>query len=247
MKKKISKIISTILMIFFIALFIFSSIKILNWKKNNDKNRKINETLHEYIRVGGNEKYNIDFDKLESKNEDTVAYIRVFGTKIDYVVVRGSDNEYYLNHDYNKGNNQSGWIFADMSNRFDGTDKNIVIYGHNTIDGSMFGSLKNVLSSSWRDEYKDKDIILVTKNGMQRYKVFSTYKIENEEYYIQTYFESENSYKEFLTNVKARSNYKYDVDLSNAERILTLSTCANNGKNRVVLHAVRIVEEQNEQ
>jgi len=240
MSKKIFKFIYIFLMLFFLCMFIYSFSKVVNWKINNNKNRKTNNILHEYIEVGGKDKYNIDFDKIEEKNKDTIAYLRVFGTKIDYIVVKGTDNDYYLDHDFNKNNNKSGWIFADSSNKFDGTDKNIIIYGHNTIDKSMFGSLKNILDKEWKEKYKDKDIILVTRDGLQKYRVFSAYKIENEEYYIQTYFENDNAFKMFIKTISSRSNYNFNVSLDDISSILTLSTCANSGKSRVVLHAYKV-------
>ena len=156
MSKKIFKFIYIFLMLFFLCMFIYSFSKVVNWKINNNKNRKTNNILHEYIEVGGKDKYNIDFDKIEEKNKDTIAYLRVFGTKIDYIVVKGTDNDYYLDHDFNKNNNKSGWIFADSSNKFDGTDKNIIIYGHNTKDNSMFDTLRFVLNKDW---YTNEDIM----------------------------------------------------------------------------------------
>ena len=61
----------------------------------------------------------------------------------EYPVVKGSNNSFYLNHCFDKSYNSAGWIFADYRNKFDNTDKNIVIYGHNMRDGSMFGSMLN--------------------------------------------------------------------------------------------------------
>ena len=243
LNRKLINTIDFLLTIICLILIIFSGYKIFNWRMNNVKNKKINETLHEYITVQGNDKYNINFDKLKEKNKDTVAYLKVEGTNIDYVVVQGNDNEYYLNHNFNKDNNKSGWIFADYNNKFDNTDKNIIIYGHNTIDKSMFGSLKNILDSSWYKNEKNHKVILVTENGLELYDVFSTYKVDNEEYYIRTTYKDDNDYEQFLNTIKRRSNYNYSVELNKDDQILTLSTCANGGDKRVVLHAKKEVKE----
>ena len=61
-------------------------------------------------------------------------------------MVQTTDNNYYLNHSIDKTNNSAGCIFADCDNKLDGTDKNIIIYGHNRRDGSMFSSLKDILN-----------------------------------------------------------------------------------------------------
>ena len=125
-------------------------------------------------------------------------------------------------------------------NKFDNTDKNIVIYGHNMRDGSMFGSLKNILNSDWYDNEENTDITLCTENEKSIYKVFSIYKIESEDYYIKTEFSNENEFEKFIKTLKKRSIKNFNIDISKEDSILTLSTCANNNKYRVVLHSKKI-------
>ncbi|MBR2708055.1 MAG: class B sortase [Bacilli bacterium] len=238
----------TIVFIFsiFVILFVFSSYKVIMWKLNVDKNNNINkEIIKKNIKIDNNEKnkkykYNVDFESLKKQNPDTVAYLKVNGTNIDYVVVKGKDNSYYLKHNFNKEYNIAGWIFADYKNKFDGTDKNIVVFGHNTKDGSMFGTLKNVLSEDWQNNKDNLQITFVTERKEYLYQVFSTYSIKPEEYYIKTDFESNDEYIEFLNELKERSNHDYKVDISPNDTILTLSSCIGDGSKRVVLHAKKI-------
>ena len=87
-------------------------------------------------------KYKLDsYEEDKIKNPDIKAYIKVNNTNIDYVVVQSSNNNYYLNHNFNKEYNTAGWIFFDYKNKLDGTDKNIIIYGHNTKDNSMLNKV----------------------------------------------------------------------------------------------------------
>ena len=240
MKKKrlrLRKSVFMTLFVIFLSLFIYSSYRIIDWKINNKNNSRINETLHKYISTDSNEKFRINFDKLKEINSDTVAYIKVNNTNVDYVVVRGTDNDYYLNHNFEKKNNKSGWIFMDYNNKLDGEDKNIIIYGHNTIDKSMFGSLKSILDKEWYENEDNKSLIFATPEGVYEYEVFSVYKIDNEEYYISTSFNNDKEYMKFLNTIKKRSKHNFNVELSETDHILTLSTCSNNGSKRVVLHA----------
>lgn len=147
---------------------------------------------------------------------------------------------FYLKHSFDKSNNSAGWIFADYRNKFDGTDKNIIIYGHNMKDNSMFGSLKSVISEDWYNNEDNKYITLITENEIQIYEVFSVYQIEKEDYYIQTSFNSETNFNTFAQTIKKRSKKKFKVDVNKEDNILTLSTCANNNKYRVVLHAKKM-------
>ncbi|MBO4601227.1 MAG: class B sortase [Bacilli bacterium] len=239
-KFKLSKIVYILFIIIFSTLAVYSLMKILIWKKDNNKNKIIKETLQQYVVVDKDEKYNIDFDGLSKINSDVVGYVNVDGTNIDYVVVKGNNNSYYLNHNFNKEKNISGWIFADYKNKIDGTDKNLVIYGHNTADDSMFGTLKNTITEEWYLNKDNHKVMFITKNAIHYYDVFSTYKIDNEEYYITTDFATDDDYKEFLNVIKNRSVYDYGVDVNENDTILTLSSCANLGKKRIVLHAKKI-------
>ena len=125
--------------------------------------------------------------------------------------------------------------------RFDyGTDKNIVVYGHNRKDGSMFGSLKNILKKDWLSNVNNFIIPFITEKEKSQYQVFSVYKIEKESYYITTNFKNETEFQEFIDKVKSRSVKNFGITPRVGDSILTLSTCADNDKYRVVLHAKKV-------
>ncbi len=242
LKKKFRIIIVLLLILIFSFGLIYSLINIFNWKIDVDKNNNIIKELRNNIKIDKEDKeYKVDFKSLKEQNPDTVCYIKVNGTKIDYVVVKGEDNNYYLNHNFNKEYNSAGWIFMDYHNNLE-DDRNIVIYGHNMRDGSMFGSLDYTLKKEWQIDINNQKIMLVKEDGTYYYQVFSTYTIEPEEYYIKTDFSSNNDFNSFVKTLKSRSNYDYNVDVNENDKILTLSSCTNSGKNRVVLHAKLISE-----
>lgn len=241
MKKK-SKILITLIQIVLIAVIIFSEIKIIEWIKSNKKNKDIMSEIKENVVINNetdsnNKEYKIDFTKLKQKNSDAIAWIKVNETDIDFPVVKGTDNSYYLTHNFDKEKNKAGWIFADYRNKFDGTDKNIIIYGHNMKNGSMFASLKDVIKEEWYNNENNKYIALITENENCKYQVFSVYQTETEEYYLQTNI---SNFEEFVEKIKGRSKKNFNVDIKETDSILTLSTCADNTKYRVVLHAVKI-------
>lgn len=238
------------LIVYMILLFIliYSGIKIYKWYKDKTSNKEIVEQIKEIVAVEDKnedkneykEEYTIDFNKLKEQNKETVAWIKVNNTNIEYPVVKADNNNFYLNHSFDKSENLAGWIFADYRNKFDNTDKNIIIYGHNMRDGSMFGSLKNILNSDWYENEENTNITLYTENEKCIYKVFSIYKIESEDYYIKTEFSNDNEFEQFVNTIKNRSIKKFDIDVSKEDNILTLSTCANNNRYRIVLHAKKI-------
>ena len=245
-KKYKKAILNLILYIILLSILIYSGIKIFKWYKDKTNNNKIVEQIKNTVIIeenneDGNEKgYTVDFNKLKEQNKETVAWIKVNNTNIEYPVLKADNNNFYLNHSFDKSKNSRGWIFADYKNKFDNTDKNIVIYGHNMRDGSMFGSMLNILDAKWYENEENTNITLYTENEKCIYKVFSIYKIENEDYYIKTEFKNDNEFEEFVKNLKKRSIKDFNVDISKDDNILTLSTCANNNKYRIVLHSVRV-------
>lgn len=245
MKKK--RILNIAIYLILFLILICSGFKLYFWYKDKKNNDETTEQLKNNVKLekikndnSNNEKYIVDFKKLKSENSDVVAYIKVNNTNIEYPIVKTSNNNFYLNHSFDKSKNSRGWIFADYKNKFDNTDKNIVIYGHNMRDGSMFGSLKNILNEEWYNNTENMNITFLTENGNYIYKVFSIYKIESEDYYIKTDFSTDNEYQKFLNIIKERSIKNFDVKVKASDKILTLSTCANNNKYRVVLHAKKL-------
>ena len=105
---------------------------------------------------------------------------------------------------------------------------------------SMFGTLKNVLTKEWQSNNDNLLIKLITTEKTFLYQVFSTYSIDAEGYYINTSFNSEEEYLDFLQTIKERSNHNYGIFLTKSDSILTLSSCITSDK-RVVLHAKKIL------
>ena len=182
---------------------------------------------------------NVDFSKLKSINSDTVGWIKVNGTNINYPFVQTNDNTYYLKKDFNKKYNSAGWVFMDYRNDATNFDQNTIIYAHSRYNQTMFGSLKNVIKEEWYDNKDNKYITFITENEYQTYQIFSIYQTEKEDYYIQTEF-SDDEFSKFINTIKQRSKKDFNVNVSNEDTLLTLSTCANNNKYRVVLHSVRV-------
>lgn len=181
---------------------------------------------------------NVNLNSYIQKNPETVAWIQVNGTKVNYPVVKHTDNDYYLNHDFYKRKNKNGWVFADYRNNFEKFDNNTIIYGHNIITDSMFGSLPNILyNNKWYSKKNNHYIKLSTKNTNTIWQIFSIYKITPTTDYLQTKFNSTTTYENFLTTLKNRSNFKFNIELNYTDKIITLSTCDDTGTKRVVIHA----------
>lgn len=263
-RKKLLLIIATLI---FILIFIYSGFNVLTWyidNKNIDKQveiilekTNINEVIDndktEVIenKVDKSDPYwdyikmnliNVDFSELKKTNNDTVGWIQVNGTNINYPFVQTTDNEYYLTHQFDKKFNGGGWVWLDYRNNSKEFDKNSIIYAHGRQNKTMFGSLRNILTNDWINNKDNYVIKLSTETENTLWQVFSVYRIPTTSDYLEISFEDNNKFLEFANMLKNRSQYDFGTNVSEDDKILTLSTCYNND-DKVVLHAKLIKKE----
>ena len=269
MKKrfKLSDIFMLICFIFFLTLFIFSLYNIIKWnidaKKTNDQideltnitkiedvKDNVNTEIIPQDNIDKNNPYweyinydliNVNFNELKEKNPDTVAWIKVNGTNINYPVVKTNNNDYYLTHSFNNTYNEAGWVFMDYRNTLN-EDKNTIIYAHARLDKTMFGSLHNIIEDKWLNDNTNYVVKLSTDNENTLWQVFSVYIIPTTSDYLQTEFYNDSDFNNFTETLIKRSYHDFNTKVSASDRMLTLSTCWNN-EEKLVLHAKLIKRE----
>ena len=186
---------------------------------------------------------NKELASLLTVNEEVVGELKVNNTNVDYPVVQASDNDYYLDHNINKEKNANGWIFLDFRNDAMNLDKNNIIYGHNMYySGVMFGTLYKTYNKNW---YTNPDNQIITYNTLyedMEFQIFSIYKVPDTNDYLKVYFDGDNDFLEFIDMITERSIYDFNVPVNADDKIITLSTCSDNGTKRLVIHAVLINE-----
>ena len=182
---------------------------------------------------------------LRNENKDVVGWIEMPGdTKINYPVVQGEDNDYYLHYAYNGAYNPAGSIYLDYRNSVSvSTNRHTVIYGHNMESGSpMFANLLHFQDESyWKN---NRYIHIYTDEAMYTYEVFAAYEtspqlagVENHSWRMN-FNKDEKLFLQWVDSVRARSDISPKVTIEGNSRILTLSTCMNVNENRYVVHAV---------
>lgn len=181
---------------------------------------------------------------LKAQNSDLLGWITIPDTRIDYPVAHTVDNEYYLNHSFDRNYLRAGTIFADYRNQKNlSRNRNTVIYGHNMMSGAMFSCISDFFSKSYFNE--NRYIYIYTEEGIYVYKTFSIRKIKvnKDVSYITTYFANDEDYVTFLNKQKKDSAVKVDdITLTAESKIITLSTCTNahNDNERYSLQAVLV-------
>lgn len=207
------------IIIFFIIISIIISTFCLLLIIKDMKEEVVNERelvdLEKNVVKEDNENKAIDWNYLKSINEDIVAWIEIENTSINYPILKDNDKLYYLKHNFNKKYNNNGSIFT--LNKDFINDKEIVVYGHNMRNNTMFSILGNYLNTNFLKEHQIVKIYTENKNYFAT--IFSCYSIGINE-------ESKNvsklSYEDRIKYYKNKSN----IDIEDTGKIIKLSTCS---------------------
>lgn len=251
----------------FLSASVISIIHILIWNNDNKDTKKTVKEINEIVNIetkedsddtelinkplDNNSDYwyyttfpliDVDLTELKNKNSDTIGWINVNNTNINYPIVHYTDNSYYLNHSYNKKYNEAGWIYLDYRNNPELNNKNNIIYGHQRNDKTMFGSLTKTLEPSWYTNKNNHIIRISTEKDNTLWQIISVYKIPVESYYITVNFINDEKFHEFLNIITERSIYNFNSEINTDDKILTLSTCYSDDV-RIVVHAKLIKKE----
>lgn len=179
-----------------------------------------------------------DFDYLRGVNSDVIGWIQIPGTRIDYPIVQGSDNEYYLEHVFSGEVNNAGAIFMDagVTDGFD--DRNPIIHGHNLKSGAMFSRLNRYSRVSFWNA--NRYIYITTPDGLYIYEVFSAYETTTDTDIYYFGFSANDEFQEYIDRVYSYSVHDAGLEVTSEDHIITLSTCANDTSRRFVVHAKRV-------
>lgn len=175
---------------------------------NTDPNEKVADSVHE--------------KNLKNINDDYAFWIKVDGTNIDFPVVQGKDNDFYLKHDFNKDKSFSGSIFVDYKNNIN-EDKNLIIYGHNMRNDTMFAQMKQFKNENFFDA--NKYVTLYRHGVKKQYEIFSIYLTNAKDLKLTPKFSNNEEFYTYEKDQAEKSLFKRDIDLNTEDRIITLVTC----------------------
>lgn len=170
------------------------------------------------------------FADLYRNNPDVRGYIQVPGTRMNYPVTQAADNEYYLNRNFYKRRSVFGNPYFDYRNKIDGTDRNLIIYGHRVENGQMFGDMEKYKDLSYYQQHAAIQMDTVYQTG--DYEIVSVfYASTREEHapnfnYLRTDFASDENFLSFVDEVRKRSLYDIPVTVDADDELLTLSSCS---------------------
>jgi sortase B len=178
----------------------------------------------------------VNFDRLTGINPDAVGWIISQNTSINYPLVQGRDNAYYMNHLVSNEVNKLGSIFVDYRNNRDFSDEHTLFFGHNMNDGSMFNDLEKYKDPTYYQDHKA--IYLLTKDQYYRVDIFAGY-VTTPQKIGQIYFnfDTPEARQKYISEAKRLSNFQSDVVLSEEDKIVSFFACdyATEGTRFVVI------------
>lgn len=166
----------------------------------------------------------IDFSALKEVNPEVVAWISSEDQIIDYPIVQGTDNEYYLTHLFNGKKNKLGSLFVDYRTAGDFSGQNTIVYGHNMKDGSMFSSLGKYKDQEYFDKHPAMQ--LSTPSGVYTVEFFAGIVADGDYEFIRYQFHDDQDFLTYIDALKRDSTFKSDVSVAANERIVALCTCS---------------------
>lgn len=166
----------------------------------------------------------VDFQALREINPDIVGWLYCEDTVINYPVVQGSDNSYYLRHLFDGAYNANGCLFLDCRVNGDLSDAHSIIYGHHMKNGSMFSSLDGYKNQEYYEEHPQ--LLLVTPDANYVVELFAGYVASVEENAWTVGFTNEMEFEDWIVSAIEKSTFESSVTPLSSDRILTLSTCS---------------------
>lgn len=255
MKKRI---ICTILVLIFISGIVIGAIQLYKQHQEYSEGKDSYTDLDDYVELpeepkdpspsstdeteyGGREWPTVDFVSLQEINSDIVGWIYIEGTEINYPVVQGKDNQYYLKHLFSGEWNSAGCIFLDSRNTADFSDRHSIIYGHHMKNGTMFSGLTEYKKQEYYDAHPI--VLLLTPEKNYEIEIFAGYVASVQDEAWKIAFSSDADITEWLNETEERSCFTSGIAPAVTDRILTLSTCSYEFDNARFVLLGRIVGE----
>ena len=200
--------------------------------EENTTNEITNENTTQIIKT----ERMLKVEQLKQLNPDIIGWIEIENTDISYPVLQCSDNNYYMNHNYKKEKSKNGAIFLDKDYNWDLPSSNLLIYGHNMKNNTMFQHLLKYTDKAFFDEHPI--IKFTTVNEDTIYEIISVFKskvyYQSEQNVFRYYYfinaENEEQFNNYVENSKKSSLYETGKTAIYGDQLMTLSTCSYHTK-----------------
>ena len=261
MNRATKKGIMRILTLLCLAVFLFSAWKLVGiFQEYREAEQLYNDAANEFTTLNSDQDkehavpvptmreqapVEVDFSKLLKINDDIIGWIYMEDTVVNYPLLQGENNLYYLDKTMYKKYLASGSIYLDCDNEPDFSDAHNIIFGHNMKNHTMFGDLSDLRDEDYLKEHPYVDLIL-TDGTWMRYEICSMYRAHVEDGTFRAPLNKAKNFKPFMELITEKNMYAdSELDLpvvQEDDKVLTLSTCTEDSADleRFVVHAVLV-------
>ncbi len=233
----LSSLVAVLCFGYFGVYYFFAARTSMDYEQLSDlKNKNYNFQINDEVQVHrtNNELPDIlpEYEILYQKNKKLIGWIKIDDTNIDYPVMQTSDNEYYLDHNYNQEYDKNGSIFLDTACSVYPRSTNLIVYGHHMKSGKMFGNLQKYAKESYYEEHKRIQFDTIYEKGTYEIMYVFRSQVFNEDDLVFKYYQfinanSGNEFDSYMDEMKKLSLYDTGVTANYGDSLLTLSTCDN--------------------
>ncbi len=245
-------LIRRIIMAVALCVFVFSAIMLIQiFFKYKDGRDLYQNVSNEIMKPNPNRPSNSSTDEedaflynhaaLLAINKDAVGYLVIPGIGVQLpVVYRAGDNNYYLDHAIDGSQSMFGSLFIDGNITQGLKSSHVIIYGHNMYDGSMFAGLAKYKNQDFVMDSKNTTFYIYSEDKCYTYRIFSVYETPPTSDTYQIEFSSLAALRAYAGDMKQKSLFDLGVPITNANQVVTFSTCTSDSQRRMVVHGILV-------
>lgn len=245
--KKNNSVVWKIVMLMGAAMVLIAGWNIYRISKNySDSNALYSKLSDTYVATEKEKKEGkwydvaqVNLQELKKQNGDVTGWLYFENEDISYPIMYSGDDTTYLHTALDGSYASAGSIFMEENNHPDFQDSHTIIYGHNMRNLSMFGKLRYYKQKEYYDNHTYFQIF--TDKGIYRYQIFAYADVPADSFVYQVPYGTDDSFTSFIQQLKKQSYYDTGVDVTQKDKVVTLSTCSTTGK-RFIVNAVRVDE-----
>lgn len=239
-KRRIILMVQIVIAVFVAAGAVWLAFKAVGYHQAQQVYRDMETAYADELGSGDDATCPVDFASLKQQYPDVVGWLKMDDVDLSYVIVQGEDNDHYLHYDPAGNESIDGAIFLDYRNKSLDDDRYSILYGHNMLDETMFGSLDNYVNEQFYRNGKGT-FTIYTPNGAYVYKIFAAAIVDPTDETYAMGFKDTATFGAFVQRIEDKSMYPTGVEASGTDHIVSLSTCSDS--DRLVLSAKRVSEQ----
>ncbi|MBR4462020.1 MAG: class B sortase [Erysipelotrichaceae bacterium] len=242
MKKRTVTYLFVIAIILILIFMAYIALQMVKGTQEYDAGNEVYDEIRTIAQNEDNGETAIDFVALQEINDDIVGWLILPDTIIDYPVVKGEDNDYYLHHLFDKTYNFLGTLFVDFRNSDPFEDRITAIYGHAMLNGSMFAVLEQYKKQDFYEGHRQ--FIYESKDKSYVFEPFAGKVMDAATPFLQFNFTDDQEFLDYVNEYIEHSTFRSDVSISKDDKIVMMIKCSKDFETARYVLLCKVTETQ---